>query len=224
MCTTYSFMIVYKEKGVGNFTVRDVAKKMWQHTGKITGGFFLYFVLIIIFGVSLGVLLGLMVGDSEVMAIILILLYVVAFLILGPNLLWQLSTSFLVIISDNEIPFTAFGRTRIVMKRNYWWTWIIVVSVSIIVLFISLMFALPLGIVTFIRTFTIARGGSEDTSIIYLVIFVFSSFFSTLTYSLIYIVCGFHYFSLAEKQDGTGLLERINEIGKKDLGLNNITI
>ncbi len=222
MCTNFSFMIVYQEKGVGNITVGDVAKKMLEHTGKIIGGFFLYLLLIIIFGVAIAVVIGLMIGGgSPAAGIIFLLLFVVGFLMMGPNFLWQLSTSYLVMISENEIPFSAFGRTRIVMKRNYWWTWLVSVCVTIVIFFLSVMFAIPLGIVTFIRTYSIATGGSDDQSVLYLCIFIFSTFFSTLVYALLYVVCGFHYFSLAEKIDGAGLMERINEIGnrEKEIGI-----
>lgn len=213
MCTNYSFMVVYNEKGFANFTVSDVAKKLTQHIGKIIGGFFLFLVLIVIFGCSAGFIIGLVAGNSLALSILFSICIIVAFLIFAPNLLWQLSTSFLVMILENEIPFSAFGRTREVMKNNYWWTWLIIVTASLLIVIVSFMFALPLVIFTFIKTYFIASSGVEGSSFLFIIVFVLSSFFSTLIYSILYVICGFHYFSVAEKADGKGLMERINEIG-----------
>ncbi len=222
MCTNYSFMVVYHEKGTGNFRVGDVAKKMKQHVSKIIGGFFLFLILTIIFGVAIVVVVSLIINGSRVAGVILLFALIVGFLIIGPNLLWQFSTSFLVMISENEIAFTAFGRTREVMKNNYWWTWLVGVCASLITMFISLMFALPMIVFTLIKTFTMTSDGNYENSIFYLIVFVVSTFFSSMVYALLHVVSGFHYFSLAEKRDGTGLMERINEIGTQQQ-FNNLT-
>jgi hypothetical protein len=222
LCTNYSFMAVYHEKGVGNFKVGDVARKMKQHLSKIIGGFFLFLILTIIFGVAIVVVVSLIINGSRVAGFVLLISLMVGLLIIGPNLLWQFSTSFLVMISENEIAFTAFGRTREVMKSNYWWTWLVSVCGSLITMFISLMFALPMIVFTLVKTFTMPTDGMYENSIIYLIVFVISSFFSSMVYVLLHVVSGFHYFSLAEKRDGTGLMERINEIGNQQQQFNNV--
>ena len=215
ICTTYSYMIVYSEKGKGHFTVGDVLKKMNAHIGKIISAFLLYSFLTTIFVSAIFFIVGLIGDASSVLGILLVLSMLIGILLLGPNLFWQLNTIFLVIISENEIPISAFGRTREVMKNNYWLTWLIVVCASFMVSFLSLLFILPTSLYSIINLYTVSSSG-EETSMIFIVISAICTFLATIVYAIFYIICTFHYFSLAEKQDGLGLMERINEIGTKE--------
>ena len=213
MCTTYSYMLVYNEKGPGNFTVREVIKKINAHLGKIIGGFFLFFVLTLIFIVAIAFIVGIIIESAPVFGVFLVLFLFIGVLLVGPNILWQLNTLFLVIISENEMPFFAYGRTREVMKGNYWWTWLLIVCTIFIVSFLSLLFVIPAGIYSLIKIYTPTADVLEETSITYIIVLALCSFLATLVYSIFYIISSVHYFSLAEQKDGTGLLERINEIG-----------
>lgn len=215
MCTTYSYMIVYSEKGPGNVTAGDVIKKINAHIGKIIGGFFLFFVLTVIFIVAIFFIVGIIVQSASVFGVFLIIFLFIGTLLIAPNILWQLNTAFLVILSENEIPLSAYGRTREVMKDNYWWTWLITVCNLFIISFLSTLFLIPTGIYSLVRLYTPSTGIAEETSVIYIIILALCSFLATLVYSVFYIISSFHFFSLAEKKDGTGLMERINEIGKK---------
>jgi hypothetical protein len=212
MCTTYGYMVVYNQKGFGNFTVNDVRKKVGEHFGKIIATFFLFLILILIFGVVIGAGVILLWQASIVAGLLLSFVLAIGILILGPNFFWQISTSFLVIIYKTEQAFWAFGKTRSIMKDSYWWTWLLVVCASLIVYFIALMFALPAGIFAFIKL--VKPGSPEDgNSIIFLAVFLISSFCASLVYTIQYVFYGFHFFSLEEKKEGKGLMERINEIG-----------
>ena len=212
-CTTYSYMIVYSEKGKGNFTVADVVRKMNSNIGKIIGGFILFFLIVVIFIVAIFFIIGIISGTSPIIAGLLAFASLIGSLLVAPNIVWQLNTLFLVIIADDEIPMSAYGRTRIVMKDNYWWTWLIVVCSTLIVSVLSLLFAIPSYVYTLFQNYSTSDDASE-TSILYIFTFATCTFLATLVYSLFYIISSFHYFSLAEKKDGKGLLERINEIGK----------
>ncbi|MBA3971748.1 MAG: hypothetical protein H0X46_06310 [Bacteroidetes bacterium] len=214
MCTTYSYMLVSSEKGAGNVTVKEVIKKLNEHLVKIAGGFFLFFVLTVIIVVAITFLVGMIVSSLPVLGVFLVLGLFVALLLLGPNILWQLNTSFLVILAENEMPFFAYGRTRELMKGNYWWTWLIIVCNVFLISFLSLLFLLPTGIYSLIKIYTPSTGVVEETSMIYIIILATCSFLATAVYSIFYIISGFHYFSLTENKDGAGLMERINEIGK----------
>lgn len=212
-CTTYSYMVVYSEKGKGNFTVGDVVRKMNSNIGKIIGGFILFFLLAVIFIVAIFFIVGIIAGTSPIIAGLIAFALLIGSLLIAPNMIWQLNTLFLVIIAEDEIPMSAYGRTRIVMKDNYWWTWLIVVCSTLIVFVLSLLFAVPSYIYTLFQAYGTSDGVSE-TSVLYIITFATCTFLATLVYSLFYIIGSFHYFSLAEKKDGKGLLERINEIGK----------
>ncbi|CAN5386560.1 hypothetical protein BH10BAC1_BH10BAC1_21830 [soil metagenome] len=212
ICTTYSYIIVYSEKGKGNFTVADVAKKMNTNIGKIIGGFFLFFLLTIIFVVALFFIVGMIIQASPILGGLLVFILFIGFLLVGPNLLWQLNTAFLVILAEDEIPISAYGRTRVVMKNNYWWTWLIVVCATFMVSLLSLLFVLPTSIYSLIHLYS-NSSGEEGSSILFTIISCICIFLATSVYSIFYIISTFHYFSLSEKTDGKGLLERINEIG-----------
>ncbi|MGZ4156852.1 MAG: hypothetical protein ACXVED_06825 [Bacteroidia bacterium] len=213
MCANYSFMIVYNEKGPGNFTVKDIAKKINDHMLKIISGFLVFLLLLVIFAVAIGVVIGLFGEASPILGIFLVFLLFIALLLTGPNIMWQLSASFLVILYENDIAFMAYGRAREVMKNNYWWTWLIVVCSSIMIFILSVVFSLPTIVITIIKMLA-HTAVIEETSFIYELIFIFCTFCSTIIYSILYIICGFHFFSLLEKKDRKGLMESINEIGK----------
>lgn len=216
MCTTYAYMLMYQEKGRDNFTVTDVAKRMNEVAGKIIGGFFLFFFLTMIFVIAVVAIAGIIIQSSPVLGTFVVILLLISVLLLGPNISWQISTAFLVIIADNEIPISSYGRTREVMKHNYWWTWLIMVCSSFLVFFLAILFVIPETIYSLVVAYSTAQQ-IEETSVFYIIVLVVCTFLATLVYSIIYIICGFHYFSLAEKKYGTGLMERINEIGKNKI-------
>ncbi len=213
VCTTYSYMVVYSEKGRDNFTVGDVAKKMNAHIGKIIGGFLLFSLLSIIFIVAIFFIVGMIIESSPVLGGLLVFALLIVVLLVGPTIMWQLNTVFLVIISEDEIPISAFGKTRIVMKHNYWWTWLMVVCSTFMVSILSLLFAIPSFVYTLVNSYSTSES-AEETSILYMLVYASCAFLATLVYSFFYIISSFHYFSLTEKYDGKGLMERINEIGK----------
>ncbi len=212
ICTTYSYMIVYSEKGKGNFTVADVAKKMNAHIGKITGGFLLYSFLTTIFIVALVYIIGMIGNSSNFFGVLMVILIFIGILLVGPNLLWQINTVFLVILIENEIPLSAYGRTREVMKDNFWWTWLLVVCGLFTISLLSVLFLLPSYLYTLINYYGTAES-VQETSILYIIVSAVCTFLGTITNSIFYVISTFHYYSLAEKKDGKGLLERINEIG-----------
>ena len=64
--------------------------------------------------------------------------------------------------------------------------------------------------------FSSIRGdGNEGTSLALMIVSSAGTFFSTLMYFIFLVFATVHYFSLREKKDGTGLMERIDEIGTR---------
>jgi MFS family permease len=218
MCTSYSYMLLYNERGKGNFNVGDVAKKMTAVIGKIIGAFFLFGFLILIFAVAVAFVINMIGSASPVFGVLLLLGLVVLILILFPNLSWQLCTLFLVIIAEEEIPLTAYGRTREVMKDNYWWTWLLMVCSNLMIMFVSAMFMIPELIYNLVLE-AAALEEIQETSIVYIIVVITCTFCGTLVNAIGYVIGGFHFFSLEEKKDGAGLMERINDIGKTNAGI-----
>ncbi len=211
--TVYSFIINYSEKGPGQFTVNDVASTLIKNTGGILGVFFgltIVLLLVIFVVVALGVIIG---AAIPVLGILFLLAAIFGMLILFPPLIWQLSAVYLVKMEEGLGVFQSFGKTKDVMRGNFWWTWLIVVCTSFGVGIIGIVFTLPQIAYQMVLTFSSLQGGENETSIPFIVVATICTFCTTLIYSLMYVVNGVHYYSLAEKMDGKGMIQRINEIG-----------
>ena len=211
--TVYSFMINYNEKGHGGFTVNDVSKTVIKNLGNVISVFLVYtlfmiLILVIIVGIVIGII-----SAAPALGVLLIFLLIIGLLILLPPIMWQLSAIYIVKMTEERGIFESFGRTRDVMRGNFWWTWVIIVCALIGVGLAGVIFALPQGIYQMVLMFSRLKGGADEVSISFLIVATLCTFCTTILYSVLYVVFGFHYFSLAEKKDGLGLLERINEIG-----------
>jgi hypothetical protein len=137
-----------------------------------------------------------------------------------PPLSWQLSAVYLVKMHENKGVMESFGRTSKVMKGNYWWTWAIFVCASLAVGFIGLVFTIPQVIYTMVLRFSHLHSAVEDISIGFFIVASVCTFCASLVRALLTVINGFHYFSLAEKKGGEGLMEKINEIGNAPI--NNV--
>ena len=211
--TTIAFMINYMEKGPNGFTVNDVGRTLVKNIGNIFAVFFTFLILMVLI---ILVIAGIMVAIASFIPVLAIILGIGLFfglLIIIPPLMWQLSATYLVKMQEGRSVFNSFGRTREVMRSNFWWTWAIVFCASGAIAILGFVFALPQGIYQVILMFTSLKGGGVGTSIPFLIVSTVCTFCSTLLYSILYVINSFHYYSLAEQKDGTGLIERINEIG-----------
>ena len=211
--TVYSFMINYNEKGPGGFTVNDVSRTVVKNLGNVISVFLVYTLfMILILVVIVGIVIGIT-SAVQALGILFIFLLIIGMIILLPPVMWQLSAIYMVRMSENRGIIESFSRTRDVMRGNFWWTWVIIVCSLIGISLASVIFALPQGIYQMVLMFTRIKGGSDDVSISFMIVATVCTFCTTMLYSVLYVVFGFHYFSLAEKKDGLGLMERINEIG-----------
>lgn len=211
--TTFSFMINYMEKGPNGFSVNDVATKLLQNSGKILSVFFVLTLLsLLIIAVLVGIVIGLTTA-VPVLGILFALAFIFGMLILFPPLMWQLSVVYLVKMQEDKGVFESFGRTREVMRGNFWWTWVIVVCSAIAIGIVGFVFTLPQMVYQMILLFSHIKDGSGETPLAFLIVATICTFCSTLLYSALYVINAFHYYSLAEAKDGVGLMERINEIG-----------
>lgn len=211
--TTFSFMINYMEKGPNGFSVNDVATKLLQNSGKILSVFFVLTLLsLLIIAVLVGIVIGLTTA-VPVLGILFALAFIFGMLILFPPLMWQLSVVYLVKMQEDKGVFESFGRTREVMRGNFWWTWVIVVCSAIAIGIVGFVFTLPQIIYQMILLLSHIKNGGGETPLAFLIIATICTFCSTILYSALYVINAFHYYSLAEAKDGVGLMERINEIG-----------
>ena len=211
--TTFSFMITYMEKGPNGFGVNDVANKLIKNIGNILSVFFvLTLIAILIIAVVAGIIIGLTTA-VPVLGILFALAFIFGMLILFPPLMWQLSVVYLVKMQEDKGVFEAFGRTREVMRGNFWWTWVIIVCSSIALGIVGFVFTLPQMVYQMILLFSHIKDGGGETPLAFLIVATICTFCSTILYSALYVINAFHYYSLAEAKDGVGLMERIEEIG-----------
>lgn len=215
--TVYSFMLTYHEKGPDNFTVSDVGRTLAKNIGNLFGTFFAifaYVILAVIVLVGLGFIFG---AVSSGLLALYVILVVIGLLIVGPPAFWIINSSYLVKMHEGVNAFFAIARTREVLKGSFWWTWVIVVCALIGVIIVSYVFLLPQIIYMMVQMFSTIRSENPDTdlSITYMVITTLGAFCVTLLYTILFIINGFHYFSLAERKDKKGLLQRIDDIGQK---------
>ena len=211
--TVYSFMINYYAKGPDGFTVNDVNRTVIENMGNVFSVFFVFSILLILI---LAGVVGLVIGIGMAVPALGILLgfsLIVGMIIIMPPVMWQLSAAYMVKIHEHKGVFESYTRTKQLLKDNFWWTWVIIVCSIMAVGLAGIIFSLPqAGYQMFLMLSNLKDGGSE-TPVSFLVVATVCTFCTTLLYSTLYIIIGFHYFSLAEKKDGKGLLERINEIG-----------
>ncbi len=214
--TAFSFMLVYMEKGPGNFTTSDVRKMLVKKAGRIILAFFALFLVSLPF---IAILVGIGVALVATKAFVLMGFFAFALLICFgiflPNFIWIFSAVYLIAMQEDKPIFSCIGRAFQIMRGSYWWTWLVMFCAGIVVYLIAVIFSLPQIIYQMIATFSHYSNLGEDSgsSVLFIVIATICAFLTTTVYSLLYVLCGFHYYSLAEQKDGIGLMERIDEIG-----------
>ncbi|MBN8697585.1 MAG: hypothetical protein J0L87_13725 [Bacteroidetes bacterium] len=212
--TTFAYMVAYQEKGPGNITTSDVSRILFRNTGRIIGGFFLYTLLIIIAVVIVVLIIAGLSAIAPALGVLMGILLFFGILVIAPPFMWQFSVFYLAAMQDDIGVTDAMSKTRSVMKDNFWWTWVIVVCAGIAIAIIGVVFAMPQFIYQMILMISNIKDGTGEISIPFIVVSSICTFFVQVIYSIYYIISGFHYYSLAEKKGGDGLLERIDEIGK----------
>lgn len=213
MGTTFSYLICYNKNGPGNVNTSDVASLFIKNIGKIVGGFFLLLLLIVIIGFGAFFIIGLIASIHTAIAILMGFIVVIGLLILGPPFIWQFSTFYLPMMHDEDSVINSLSRIREVMRGEFWWTWLLMVCNYIMVIIISMVILVP----QLIYTVVIVLSGSVQgySSLSFIIVSSVCTFLASFIYSIYYLVNAFHYYSLAEKKEGIGLMERINEIGAK---------
>ncbi|HEY8781800.1 MAG TPA: hypothetical protein VIM16_09310 [Mucilaginibacter sp.] len=192
--TVYSYMCLYKVKGNEPPTIEEV----W--------GYFKFFYLKIL--------------GSGILLFILLMVGFLLCVIPGIYLYPVLALVFPIMIFENTSLRYAFNRSFRLIKDNWWLTFGTLFVVGLIVYFAAMALVLPAALLNFSSFFLHPRGGlhiSTTTTIITSIL----SHLSQLFYILPLVTLSLCYFSLAEKLDGTGLIERISQIGNIRLDNNS---
>ncbi len=124
---------------------------------------------------------------------------------------------FIVMMEDKDFG-NAFSRCFEIVKENFWSSFAVYLVAFLVYNFSSGIVGLVVGAIAGV----IAYLSTKDISTTVGIVTSFLNIFSYTFYIVYLVSIAFHYFTLVEKRDGTGLLSRIDSIGTKDSNFNNI--
>lgn len=114
--------------------------------------------------------------------------------------------------------FDAFSRAKFLINDKWWSTFGLIMIITIINSFVSVIFGAPAMIVTFMKVLKVDGGISGNVPLILTT--MISTVGQVVVSSLTYVAISFQYFNLVEKREGNGLKLLIESIGQKKLDLN----
>ena len=136
-------------------------------------------------------------------------------LLIIPGIYVSVSLMIIFIVGLNEDKgfFDSMSRSFYLVKNKWWFTFGLLIVLSLIQGFLGFLFQIPKYIAMFVVAFNSAEGNgtSSTTEIIFIVTTIISSL-NFIFYSISFIGIAFHYFSLVEQKEAKGLLDKIDSI------------
>lgn len=220
----YEYIILYEKKGLNNFTINDVWNAFVADLGLIVSTFFFLIGALILFGFAFALISLLLSLLGPVGVVLLVIIFLVTFFLLGPPLVFLISAIYPIRIRERIGNLAAFSKAYNLTKANFGSTWVIIFISYLIILVLALLLAVPAAIFGGMATMHSVDDASNVSSLFLTVVNVVSTFGGSLVNALLFIIIGFHYFSVNEKENGDGLLDRINQIGQHNENNDDITI
>lgn len=220
----YEYIILYEKNGLNNFTITDVWNAFVADLGLIISTFFFLIGILFLFGLAFALLTLVLSLLGTAGIVLLVIIYFAAFFILGPPLVFLFSAIYPIRIRERIGNVAALSKAYNLTKSNFGGTWLIIFISYLIVVVLALFFAIPASIISGMNALHSINDTSSVSSLLFTSVNVISTFGGSLVNSLLFIIIGFHYFSINEKENGDGLLNRINQIGKQDENQDDITI
>jgi hypothetical protein len=185
LSVTYSFINLYLDKGPEGFDVNDV----WENVKEN---------LLMIFLTSLG------------SSIILFLAFVLL-IIPGIYIAVVLTLIYIIRIRERLPFFESISRCRYLISGNWWFTAALILIFTVIQYFFSFLFYIPQYVAMFIGMLHMRSGQISFNRSLMLITSIIGSL-SYFFYAIFLIGISFHYFSLVEKKEAAGLLEKLETI------------
>ena len=136
-------------------------------------------------------------------------------LLIIPGIYVSVSLMIIYIVGLNEDKgfFDSMSRSFFLIKNKWWFTFGLLIVLSLIQGFLGFLFQIPQYVAMFFVAFNSAEGNatSSTTEIIFIVTTIISSL-NFIFYSISLIGIAFHYFSLVEQKEAKGLLDKIESI------------
>ena len=196
---TYLYMRLFEERGGESPTISDVGALFFNRFMSNTGYMLVLFV---------GFILMAMLAIVPILGILLFIFGIV-YLMVSTSILFPINT-----IENN--PFMqSFSRMFYLIRNNWLYTLGVFIILGLIYYFfaavIGLVFNLVFGIssINFLDT----KSGMSGMSKKYFLVMGFSSIVQQIFMQVVYIGLGIHYFSLREQKDGSGLEDRLDQLG-----------
>lgn len=183
----YSFVMLYEERGRGNFDLNDI----WT---KVKSNFWMMFFTSI--GYGFFVLIG-----------------TIFLIVPGIYFAVTLSLIFIIRLKEGLGFFAAFDRCIKLISSNWWFTFGLIIVIGLIQGFIGFIFYIPNYIVMVVLTIAGMNSGSHSSSgdIIFMITSIIASL-NFLLYSISVIGITFHYYNLVERKEAPSLFEKIDSI------------
>jgi hypothetical protein len=186
-CVIYSYINLYVDKGKDGFTPEDV----WRHVGK---KFFrtLWAMIVVSILFTIGFMLCFVPGIYLIVSFCLVMS---------------------VVFFEDQPLGSAMERSISLVKSDWWITFAIIIILYILMTVISYIFMIPGTIASFfISINTLKGGGSEDASLIYMILIALGTFLASFVAAVPHITFALHYYSQIEKKESPGLFNRIEQI------------
>lgn len=186
--TVYSFIIIYIKREDESIIEVD---EVWD---KVKGSIIKIILISIGYAIITMLATVLLIIPGIYVSVALMIIYIVA-------------------LHENKGFFDAMSRCFFLIKNKWWFTFGLLIVLSLIQGFMGFLFQIPQYIAMFFVAFNSIDGNgmSSTTEILFIITTIISSL-NFLFYSISFVGIAFHYFSLVEQKEAKGLLNKIESI------------
>ena len=136
-------------------------------------------------------------------------------LLIVPGIYVSVALMIIYIVSINEDKgfFDSMSRSFYLVKNKWWFTFGLLIVLSLIQGFLGFLFQVPQYIAMFVIAFNSVDGnGTDSITEIILIVTTIISTLNFIFYAISLVGIAFHYFSLVEQKEAKGLLDKIDSI------------
>ncbi len=220
VATTYSYLLVYKEKKSTAIEVSDVwqqvRKIFWINFGTMIGYIITAIISLLVLALPLGLIIGVLTFLGPFVAAIAVIAFYVAIFFVTINL-----SLIFIIRSHERIGFFASLSRLFRLNEGNWWSTFGIGGINIYIqLVFSMLFFIPWYIIYFLKMmhYTVVDPIEKQSvlmSIISNVSLALYSLSGTLLYAVPLVALAFQYFNLLEQKEARGLRSKIETFGEK---------
>ncbi|MBN2402399.1 MAG: hypothetical protein JXN64_08355 [Spirochaetes bacterium] len=211
VCVNYDYIKIYMERKGGAISLGDlwpeVKRDFFRVLLNLVGLFFilgLLTVAVIAAVAAAGIFL------SEVLAVFL---GIFAVLILGTYLFTALWPVFFIIVHEKKRVFSALARSISIVAGKWWFTFGLINVIMIIWMIFVMIASIPYYAVIFLFSFHgIENMNGTIFSAIFVVTYIFLTFFGSIMYMIPLTTGALHYFNLRERKEAPSLFAKVKNL------------